>query len=285
MIGYLLYRIGEWLALSVPLKTAYKVAVFFSKVHYPFAFADRSAVTRNLKIIFPEKSGKEIYAIRRMVFCNFAKYLADFLRFKKVDMEYIKKNIRLKGLENIDDGLKAGKGVILVTAHFGNWELGGGILAMLGIPLISVALPHKAASVNRFFDSQRQNKGMRILPLGRAAKGCIRALKENRVLALLGDRDFTGSGKVMDFFGKPTLLPQGPAALVLQTGAAILPGFTLRNDDDTVTVIIEKPLEYVLSGNKEEDMRTITAECKAVFERYIRAYPQQWYMFRRFWKE
>jgi len=283
MFNYLLYRIGQFIALHLPLKLGYKLAVFISDVHYIFADKDRRAVKENLKVIFPEKSDREILKIRIMMFRNFAKYLVDFFRFEKLDEEYIKNNIRIENIHYFEEALSKGKGVIVLSAHLGNWELGGVVVALSGYPFWVVALPHKYKKVDEFFNFQRESKGIKVIPLGKAARKSLDVLKENRILALAGDRDFTENGIVLDLFGKPTLFPQGPAALSLRTGASIVPGFMLRNKDDGFTLRMEKPIEFNPTGNKEKDLRELIAIYKIIFEDYIRKYPDQWYMFRRFW--
>jgi KDO2-lipid IV(A) lauroyltransferase len=285
MISYIAYRIGEALSLALPLKTAYKVAVFLADLRYLFAFKDRKIVRENLRAIFPDKTDKEISAIRLRVFHNFAKYLVDFFRFKKLDAAYIRENVKVENMEYIDEGFKQGKGVILVTAHLGNWELGGVTLSMAGYAISTVALPHGSKRVTDFFNKQRENKGLKVFLLGNAVKWCIKALRNNKIVALVGDRDFTEGGRLMEFFGKPTLFPDGPAVLSLHTGAVIILGFMLRNEDDTFTMTLEKPLRYALSGDRNKDQDNIIFQCKTIFEKYIRDYPDQWYMFRRFWKE
>jgi lauroyl/myristoyl acyltransferase len=285
MISYFFYKFAEALALSLPLNFGYSVAVFISAGYYIFAFRDRKIVTENLRVIFPEKSKKEISSIRLRVFLNFARYLVDFLRFKKLDMDYIKNKVNIKGIENIKEGLKAGKGVILLTAHLGNWELGGVVVSQLGYSLLSVALPHKSKKVDEFFNEKRQSKGVDIFPLGRAAKACIKALKENRLIALVGDRDFSDKGRPAYFFGKIALFPQGAAVLSLKTGSLIIPGFMLRNRDNSYDLIFEKPLEFPLGVNRTQAIDFIINKCAGIFEKYINKYPDQWYMFRRFWRE
>jgi len=284
MIEYIFYRIGEMLSLSLPLKGAYAVAVFLSDLRYLFALRDRKIVTENLKTIFPDKNDQEISRIRLRVFHNFAKYLVDFFRFNRLSMDYIKKNVKIKNIEYLEEGVKKGKGVIIVTAHLGNWELGGVVVSMLGYPLSSVALPHRSKAVTEFFTKQRESKGLKVFLLGNAAKGCLKTLRSNQILALVGDRDFTDGGKAVDFFGKPSLLPEGPAVFSLQTGATVILGFMLRNQDDSFSLIFEKPLQYTISGDRSKDLDNIISQCKSTFERYIRSYPDQWYMFRRFWK-
>lgn len=296
MLNYILYRIGEFLALRLPLKTAYKIAVFISELHYIFAAKDRQRVEENLKAIFPEKSDREISQIKIRIFINFAKYLVDFFRFSKLNNDYIRRNVRIENIEHLDAALSKGRGVITVTAHLGNWELGGAIIALSGYPLWVVALPHKYSKVNNFFNFQRESKGVKVIPLGKAVKRSLTILNENKVLALVGDIDFSEKGVLLDFFGKPTIFPQGPAALSIKTGAAIVPGFMLRNSDDTFTLRFEKALEFnpsplndtefisISNSNKNRGLKGLINEYKIIFEDYIRKSPDQWYMFRRFWK-
>ncbi|HNX81259.1 MAG TPA: lysophospholipid acyltransferase family protein [Candidatus Omnitrophota bacterium] len=283
MVNYFLYRLGRWIVLRVPLKLGYLIAHVVSDINFLFARADRAAVMGNLRVIFPDKSRRELRRIRRDMVHNFAKYLVDFFRFSSIDKTYVEKNIKLENLHYFDDALKEGTGVIVLTAHLGNWELGGVVLALLGYPFWAVALPHKDKRVNDFFDSQRLSKGLRVLPLGRAVRQIIHLIRENNMVALVGDRDFTQKGPVSEFFGKPSIFPEGPAALSLSLHTPIIPGFLIRNPDDTFTLRIEKPIEFSPTGDKEKDSAALIRTYTAVFERYIRQFPDQWYMFRRFW--
>lgn len=278
MVNYILYRIGQFIALHLPLKLAYLLAVFVSDLHYIFADKDRRAVKENLKVIFPEKTGRQIRQIRVRMFRNFAKYLVDFFRFQEIDLEYIKRNVKIENINYLEQGLAYGKGVIILSAHIGNWEMGGVAAALSGYPLWVVALPHKNKKVNDFFNFQRESKGVKVIPVGKAARACLNLLKENKIIALVGDRDFSEKGVEVDFFGKPTLLPEGPAAFSSKTGAAIVPGFVVRNNDDSFTLRFEEPIY-----NTAHDPEGLIKQYKSIIEDYIRRYPQQWHMFRRFW--
>lgn len=283
MLNYVLYRIGQFIALHLPLKITYRIATFCSDLHYLVANKDRKYVKENLKAIFPEKSSREVRRIRIRMARNFAKYLVDFFRFEKLDVEYIKKNIRIENVTYFDEAISKNKGVVVLSAHLGNWELGAVVVALLGYHFWVVALPHKEKKVNDFFNFQRESKGIKIIPLGKAARKSLDILRDNGLLALAGDRDFTGRGAIIDFFGKPAIFPEGPAALSLKTGASIVPGFMLRNPDDTFTLRIEKPLEFTSTGDKNEDKKQLMKKYIKIFEQYIRQYPDQWYMFKRFW--
>ncbi|MDD5692536.1 MAG: lysophospholipid acyltransferase family protein [Candidatus Omnitrophica bacterium] len=283
MLNYYIYRFGQFISLILPLRLVYAVAVFLADLHYIFAPRDRGFVKNNLAVIFPERSRGELRRISIMVFRNFAKYLVDFFRFEKLNRKYIDKKIKLEGMHHFEAALSAGKGAVVLTAHLGNWELGGVVIAQLGYPFWVVALPHKSKKVNDFFDSQRSSKGVKVIAMGKAVRSCISEIRNNHLVALVGDRDFTGKGMLVDFFGKPTHFPEGPAALSLMTGAPIIPGFMLRNPDDSFTLRIEKPVEFSPTGDRAKDMVTLVAAYKNIFEDYIRKYPEQWYVFRRFW--
>lgn len=287
MLNYILYRIGQAIALVLPIKLAYKIAVFVSDLRLFFASGDQKAVKDNLKTIFPDKSEKEINRMMFSLFRNFAKYLVDFFRFSRLDREYIKRNIYLENTDYLDEAIKRGKGGIILSAHLGNWELGGVVTALLEYPFWAVVLPHKHKKVDDFFNYQRQIKGVNVIPLGKAARQCLKVLKENKILAVVADRDFTAKGQVLDLFGKPTFFPEGAAVFALKTGALIVPGFMTRNENDTFTLRFEKPMDFSPKNGDytEEDIKAVITEYKKVIEEYIRKYPEQWYMFRKFWVE
>jgi len=285
VLNYYIYRTGQFISLILPLRLVYSIAVLLADLHYLFAFRDRRFVKNNLAVIFPEKPSGELRRISITVFRNFAKYLVDFFRFEKLNRKYIDKKIKLEGMHHFDAALSGGKGVVVLTAHLGNWELGGVVIAQLGYPFWAVALPHKSKKVNDFFDAQRNRKGVRVIAMGKAMRSCISEARNNHMVALVGDRDFTEKGILMDFFGKPTHFPEGPAALSLITGAPIVPGFMLRNPDDSFTLRIEKEVEFRPTGDRAKDMVGLVGAYKNIFEDYIRKYPEQWYVFRRFWAQ
>jgi len=285
VLNYYLYRLGQFIAVSLPLKLVYAIAVILADLHYVFAFRDRRFVKNNLRVIFPQEENRVLRRISRRVFRNFAKYLVDFFRFDKLDLGYINKKVKLENLHYFDDAIAKGKGVIVLTAHLGNWELGGVVIALLGYPFWAVALPHKNKKVNDFFDARRNGKGVKVIAMGKAVRSCISEIRKNHMVALVGDRDFTEKGVIVDLFSKPTHFPEGPAALSLITGASIVPGFMLRNPDDTFTLRIERPIEFSPKGDKTKDLTELVTIYKNIFQDYIRRYPDQWYVFRRFWTE
>ncbi len=284
MFFYFLYRTGQFIALRLPLKAVYGLAVFISDLHQLFFRRDRQAVTMNLASAFPEKDRREINRIRKGIFRNFAKYLVDFFRYSVLDRDSLEKNISVRNIHYVDEALGKGKGVVLLAAHIGNWELGGVVIAALGYPLWVVALPHKNEKVDRFFVGNRETMGIKVIPLYNSLRKCFRVLRGNGLVALLGDREFTrNGGTIADFLGKKALLPQGPAFLALKSGAAVVPGCMIRGKDDRFTLMFEKPLYPPDTGSFEDNLHLLQREINGVMERWIGRFPEQWYLFRKYW--
>lgn len=280
MIAYWFYRLSYFLAVHLPLKAAYGIAVFLSLLKYTISPRDRNAVIANLRKILPATGQKNINSCAREVFIGFGKYLIEFFRFSLLRKKDLGNFIKIDGLEHVEEALKKGKGVIILAVHIGNWELGGVFMALMGYPMVAVALPHRHPKVNSFFNNQRQKLGMRVISsTGVAVRHIYDALKKNKIVALVGDRDFANSGKRMPFLGETKIIPRGPAVLALRTGAVIIPGFVVRQKDDTHILKFLPPLRSDCSEDE------ITAQCAKTIEGIIRRHPEQWLMFREFWKE
>ena len=285
MIFYILYRIGFWLANILPLKLAYSLAKRVSDVQYLLAAKDREAVVQNL-VIITKKDADECQRLARKVFRNFGLYLVDFFRMENLSKEDIQKRVKVEGIENIDGILKQNKGGIILTCHIGNWEMGGVVMAMLGYDISAVALNHKHKNINDFFIKQREEKGLKVIPINHIMKRCVSALRRKGLLALAGDRDFTNNGVVMDFFGMPTSIPKGLAMFALKTDSPVIPGFLIRRDTFNYNLIFDHPIDLKETPgmDKEEVIKEANKKFVASMEKYIRAYPDQWLIFRKFWE-
>lgn len=281
---YSLYRTGRKLVLLLPLEVCYAAAVFLADIYWVFARKDKIALEYNLAVVLGTKDKKLIQRCIRNVFRNFAKYLVDFFRFSKLDRNYILSHITVDGKENLDKALAKGKGVLLVAAHMGNWELGAAVVASLGYQLYAIVLDHKDKRINDFFLEQRAIVDVKVIPIGIHLKSCFRILKRNNILAIVGDRDFSNHGVNANFFGRETVLPKGPAFFHLKTGAPIIPTFMLRTDGDTFKLVLEEPIECGTGETGESGIRAIIEQYVPVIEKYIKAYPDQWYAFRKMWQ-
>jgi len=281
MGNYIIYKIGKFLAMHLPLKIAYTIAVSLSDFHFLTSKTDRKAVINNFNAIFPNR--KDNVRLARDVFRNFSKYLVDFFRIEKFDRSKIKKIVKIENLEVIDKILAQKRGIIILSAHMGNWELGGMVMGFLGYPIYGIVLPHKDKRTDSLFNRQREIFGERVIPLGKAARRCIECLSTNKIIALVGDKDFTQGGIIEEFFGRKSLIPKGPAGFSLKTGSPVVPAFVIRQNDDSFKLIFEKPIEPLVTGDKDRDMHNLTKKYLRVIESYIKKYPSQWSMFREFW--
>ncbi len=280
---YILYRIGLFLALVMPKRVSYASACFLADVFYYSSPKDRGVVVSNLKTVFGSSAGdKDINAIAREVFRNFAKYLVDFFRSGKIDKDYLERNVKVEGVHNIDDARAMGKGVIILSAHIGNWELGAAVTSMLGYPINAVVLTHKNKRINDFFTSQRLMGNIKPIEMG-SLKSCYRALRDNELVALLGDRDFSKNGILVDFFGRRAMIPKGPATFSYRLGAPIVPVFLVREPDDTFKFFVEKPIICPSGLDEKAAVRELTVKCSAVIESCVKKYPMQWFVFRNIW--
>lgn len=287
MFKYLMYKIGQFIVNRLPLPFAYRFAIFFSDLHYFLSFRDRRAVKDNLQVICPDKSYTEISAMAREVFRNFGKYLVDFFRMtNEINDEFMAKRVKVNHLEHVKEALSHGKGAVFLTAHIGNWELGGVLIALLGYPIVAIALPHKERPVNELFNKQRQFKGVTVVPISQAIRRCLEVLKNNGTVALVADRVFTAHGEVMDFLGRKTLIPKGAAIFACKTGAPIIPVFCLREANDTYSLNFLDPIypPVVTKGQVESEMLIqVMQQYTRVIEEQVRRNPTQWLMFRCFW--
>jgi KDO2-lipid IV(A) lauroyltransferase len=284
MFKYCLYQLGFFFVRHWPPRLCYKLAAFISDVQYFFSVHDRGAIQNNLKRIVP--SGQDIPRLTRETFRNFGRYLIEFLRMEQMaDACFIEENVRIENIEYIDKVLREGKGGILVTAHIGNWELGAAFLGVLGYPVMAVALPHKERQVNDIFNSQREFKGLTVVPTSAAIRRGMEQLKENKLLALVTDRDFGQHGTLMDFFGCKALFPKGAAMFSWKTGAPVIPVFLLRHADGTFDFSFHEPIYPPDKDTAQEESKIVEDIMRryiTVIEAQIRAYPDQWLVFREF---
>ncbi len=283
---YTLYVLGFSLAKVVPLRICYAVAEAIAWGYFICARRDRRELRANLKIILGEDADEKL--IKRhifMIFRHFAKYLVDFFRTDKFTEKYISKYIRIKGLENLDEGLSGGRGAIISSIHIGNWELGAAIVGALKYPISAIVLEHKDKRINDFFIRQRALNNVKSIPISAPIKECFKAFKRNEIVAIVGDKDYTSNGIHIDFFGRKALLPKGTAVFSLKTGAPIVFCAMTRNEDDTFTLSFERPIQYNPTGDHRKDIQALMKEYIKFFEEYIRKNVDQWYAFRKIWDQ
>lgn len=280
---YWLYRALAFLIRLLPLKLAYWIGLRICDLFYFLNRRGARAVHEHIRIIFAHQGiipSRQILAgCTRKTFQAFGKYLADFIRFRKLTEQEVRDSISIQGLENIERIRQEKRGAIFLTAHYGNWELGGSFIASLGIPLNAVVRPVPSPALERVFHYFREQRGLKVIPLAHAGIGVIKALKRGEAVALVGDRDFTGSGRPQTFFGHEVSLPRGAAWFAHRTGAPLYLGFVTRAPDDTFILRIHPPIDPNEVRTEEEIQERVIA----IMQDTIARDPTQWFIFDPFW--
>jgi KDO2-lipid IV(A) lauroyltransferase len=287
MYAYIIYKLGAFLAQRLSLPTARKYAAVVGRLMCLIQRRNRRHLYRNLKVAFGDHlTEREIRRLRYDIFANFAAFVTDYLWMPKISRDNIGEFLTAESLERYSDlrRLSEERGpLIYLTAHLGNWELGGAAASLLGMPLTVLVDAHPSPLVTRFFDARREEKGMTVVPVTGFQK-VFRAIRQKGLVAIVGDRPVTGQGIMASFFGKPALVPDGHALLARKFGASIVPGFLVMNQDGRYELIVEEVIEPNVTDDEEADIRECVERCLRVFERYILRYPEQWYVFRPVWE-
>ncbi len=276
---YYFFISGAALSLILPRKACYVLAKIIAYLYFIFASKDRQAVAYNLLPIIDDP--RMLNRCVKEVFTNFAYYLVDFFRYPYLNEDFVKKYVRIDGLDHLDNALTKGKGVVILTAHLGNYELGGAVTSLLGYPLSAVALAHKDKRVNRFFDGRRRMVGMEVIPTGLGIRGCFSALRKGKVIALLGDKDFSGSEIKLKIFSCKACIPRGASFFALKLGSEVIPSFFIRENKYFYRLIFEKPIN--IDEKKNDSETCLLKQYILVLEKYLKKYPGQWYMFQKYW--
>jgi lauroyl/myristoyl acyltransferase len=279
-------------AVSFPIPLKYWIALRVSDMYFLFHKRNREAALYNFSKIPLQR---ERYKVARDMFHNFSKYLADFFFISRLNKYNWRELVSTVNLEYFDKAYREKKGIIAITAHIGNWELGGTVLSLMGYPTSAIVLPHHNKAVNDIFLKQRESKELKSIFLGVNLKESFKRLKNGEVVAILGDRNLRvpkafidedindSNGVEVELFGEKAYFPKGPAILAYWTDAIILPGFTIRGKDNKYTLYFERPVPIEKCENKEDFIKINTQKIAALIEKYVQLYPEQWCVFEKIW--
>lgn len=238
----------------------------------------------NLHLAFSSRySESEIRRICRSNFRLFAKSILEFLSSPYLTQEELHSRVELRGAEFLRRALEQGRGAIVLSAHFGNWEWMGARACADGLPLSVIARPHDDPATESLIGSIRRHNGMKVIPR-QDARAALRALRNNRILAILADQHAGPSGIPIQFFGRACSTFPGIAALALRSGAPVIPGFAIRRPDDSHLVTFYPPLELLSAPDSKESVRLNTELCSKVIEDQVRQHPDHWMWFHNRWR-
>jgi len=214
------------------------------------------------------------------VFESIARLIATFARLPRLSAGNISSLIRYDGLDNFLTPLARGKGVLVATAHLGNWELSAFSHAWMTAPMNIVVRPLDNPRVDALVERYRALSGNHIIQKKDAARGILRALKSGEAVGILMDQNSTlDQGVFVDFFGQKACAGSAFAKLAHHSGAAVVPGFALWSKEEQRYILRFYP-EIPMSGDVQEDTQRVHAQLESV----IREYPDQWLWIHRRWK-
>jgi KDO2-lipid IV(A) lauroyltransferase len=268
----------------MPLKLALGFGSGLGKLGYLLRPERNRLAYENLKLAFKKENKKVFTAIIRGVYSNLGRNMIEVLRFPLLNSNNIGQYVDVRGVEHMNDALNKGKGVIMLTAHFGNWELASLTAALMGYPMKVLAREQKFERLNKLLNSYRQLKGCEVIPKGMAIREIVRHLKQNGIIGMLSDQDGGRRGVFVDFFGRHASTPAGAIEFALRTGCLVLPGFIIREEKGKHRINIEPPLNINGYAGKEEAVREGLQNFASILESYVRRYPDQWLWLHNRWK-
>ena len=280
-LGFFYLNLIGFFSRLLPRKFTLWLAILVGNLYWAVMKKDRTMVKRNLSRILENPS--EVGKTARRTFIRYAQYLVDYTRMDLLKQDNLGRLVNgFQGKEHIDRALSRGKGAMILTAHLGNWEMGGVFLSLLGYSLNVVTAPDVAARLHDYRVRLRQEQRINVITLNDTLSSSLavfKALKENGLVALLGDRELMGKGIPVKFFGQKVYFPIGPALLAHLSEAALIPTFVLMGEDGQYLCLAEPPLPVQKTGNRDEDLAVNAQGIAEVMEKFIRSYPDQWFTF------
>jgi KDO2-lipid IV(A) lauroyltransferase len=284
MAGYWMYRVLGTLVPLIPPGLGYPLFGWIGARFFDW-FADaREPLRDNLRHVMPTAPPGTRDQTAKNILRNHLKNYYDFFRSIRLTQTDIARIVNVHGFQNLEDALARGKGVVFITAHFGNLDIVGQTFAIHGYKVTTPAEHVKPEILYQHIVATRASKGLTIIPVDGPLLSLVRALKRNEIVGLAADLDVTKSGIVVNFFDAPARLPDGHVQLALRTGAALLPAFSLRLPDNTFAAYAEPAIQLENTGHFQEDTRAGVEQVARVMEKWIREHPDQWVMFHRIWQ-
>ena len=272
------------LVRSVSRRTSTAIAHFLGDFVFYILKTRRRLVTDNLSLTFPGKNNSEIRAIARRVYRNQAENVIEVFRLPMI--KTAKDAERLMDVDAFDiayKGIDRKKGVVLVSAHFGNWELLGLCTGMMMGTMTIVVKQLKNPKIDRLINAWRTMRGNTIVYKHKALREGLRTLRQGGILTLLGDQSDPKGGFFTEFLGRRTSVFLGPAFLALKAGVPLYVGMCRRTGNGRYIVDSEK-IDMTGLGTTRADAEELTRRYTKALERYIYLYPEEWFWLHDRWK-
>jgi len=283
--GYYFLRLSSFMVNLLGEKRANKFGISVGRLFYKRNKKYGPVAIKNLKLIYPEKSDEEIKHMALETLENFGKSATEFLRLPRMKDEELLRRTHLSedGLEILRQAYDKGKGVILLTAHFGNWEMMSARYNYEGFIVDAIARDPELKKTADFMHQTREKRTLRKMYPNKNILPVMRALRQGRGIGILPDQHDM-YGIVIDFLGRKARMAIGPAVLALKSGAAVVPTFSVRKPDDTFDLVIFNPIIAEPTGDNNADIQKLTQQFADIISDMIKKYPTQWLWFHDRWR-
>lgn len=282
-IIYWVTVLATWGLLRLPLRWVQRVGNGLGWFVFTFFPRRRRLADGNLEKCFPGRfTPDERRAIVLGCCRNIAKTMLELLKMPRMKRDDVLAMVDFEGLERFDAAYKRGKGVVLATAHYGNWELGGAALSLLGYKVDVIARDASSAQTADIINGSREAMGIEVL--GREdTMAMFKDLRAGATIGILPDQHQVG-GAVLSFLGRPASTALGPATLALRTGAALIPVFIRRVEGDRFVFGIGEEFEMPVSEDREQATLALAQKLNDVLSEEIARHPEQWLWLHDRWK-
>lgn len=271
---------------SLPRPLALSVGAAIASGIYLLDWKRRRVGLRNLRLAFPEKTEAERRDILWRAYRNIGRSAAESVHLLDLDAASVRQYVHIDDPERWQQAVNRPGGAVIVTAHFGSWELLAYSQGLFGRPVTIVHKTFPNPLVDYVINYLRARAGTRHLQKKRAAREAMRALRDGALLVTPVDQNQKRhDGVFIDLFGIPACTTSGPARLAVRTGVPIVPAFLVRQGEtDQHRLVVLPDVEVARTGNREADVVATMQRCSDVVERMLRQYPEQWIWFHRRWR-
>jgi KDO2-lipid IV(A) lauroyltransferase len=279
------FKLVQSVVERLPRLWAYALAVFAARFAWWFSPLARPRLEYNLKVACPELTPAELRKLSWLNFRNHAKAYADLMMLPRMNVEAMRPLLHVEGWEHLEKARAAGKGVMVVSCHMGSYEVVSAIWSATLAPVSFFAEEVEPRALFEWYRETRARLGISVLTLHFSGlRKVTQALQDQEMVITAIDRDITGTGHMMPFFGRPAPIPLGPAAIALRLGTPILPVCVYRLPDDTYQAEGVAPLIAESTGDARADEVRVTQELLRHIEEFIRRHPDQWHVPHRIWE-
>jgi lauroyl/myristoyl acyltransferase len=244
----------------------------------------RQALENYAGILHQPVGSAEVRQVARQALAGYTKLLADFLALSRLSRDDVMRMVDWRGWENIQAALAQGRGVIVVTPHFGNWDMAAAAAAARGLTVSAVTDHFGDDDLNRRVTAARERFGVKVVPLTVAAgRAVLAALRRNEIVALVCDLAKDGRNVPVMVCGQQAMVPAGPAVLALRSAAPVVPIMCRRLPDNRYLLEVQPEIDFHRSGDQESDTRLLAQAIMDRFEPELLRHPEQWYLFSPMW--